>query len=249
MFHALLILLHRPFVSSGHLKPAATPATSDAFSICETAAAEIDVLLRWYKAQWCIKSPPYFISYSTYVSATIHVRTAAQNPPGSKAHQRLRNCLEILSEHQVVCHAPRRAMSLLLGLVRRLKVDVGGVFTASVSRTAEGEETSCVNTRSSLLTNPYDTMLATKHTAPESPGGTRSSTFTPGDPIQPPTTRTESDDVPSAPAPADSHWFSQIAPESHPISYGLDEMLPDMSFDFDPLFGFNDFDMNLELGF
>ncbi|TVY90114.1 Nitrogen assimilation transcription factor [Lachnellula willkommii] len=249
MFHALLILLHRPFVSSGHLKSAAAPATSNAISICETAASDIDELLRCYKAQWCIKSPPYFISYSTYVSATIHVRTSAQKPPGSKAHQRLRNCLEILSEHQVVCHAPRRAMSILLGLVRRLKVDVGGAFTASVSRTAECEETSCVNTRSSLLESPSDTMLATKHTAPEIATVTRSSTFTSQDPIQPPTARTESDEVASAPAPVDSHWFSQLDPASHPISYGLDEMLPDMSFDFDPLFGFNDFDMDLELGF
>jgi hypothetical protein len=254
MFHALLILLHRPFVSEGHLKSVAESVAGDAFSIYETAASEIDVILRWYKSQWCIKSPPYFVSYSTYVSATIHVRTAAQKPQGSRAHQRLRNCLEILSEHQNICHAPRRSMKILLGLVHRLKVEVGGVFTASISRTAECEasrledhkETPCVNSRSSLLESPSNNVISSQAHAPEMVGTTRSFDFMAGDLIQPSNTRTESEEVTST--PVDRNRLGQINSEQHSNSYGFDEMLPNMfSFDFDPLFGFNDFQMDLEL--
>ncbi|KAF2871077.1 fungal-specific transcription factor domain-containing protein [Massariosphaeria phaeospora] len=133
MFHTLLILLHRPFVFEGHLKSTAAHARNE-FTICESAASDIDVLLHWYRKHWCMKAPPYFVSYATYVSATIHVRVAAQNPHG-EAHQRLQICLEILSEHQKVCHAPRRALANLLLVVQRLNVNVGSI-PVLMSRTA-----------------------------------------------------------------------------------------------------------------
>jgi hypothetical protein len=253
MFHSLLILLHRPFVSEGHLKSAAESTANGAFAICQTAASEIDVVIRWYKSQWCIKSPPYFVSYSTYVSATIHVRTAAQNPPGSKAHQSLRNCLEILSEHQNVCHAPRRSMDILLELVRRLEVDVGAVFTASVSRTEDCEsskledqkKTPSGNSKSTLLESPSNNVVSRQTHAPEMVSAMRSFNFTAGDLMQPSNMRTESDEATST--PVDRNLFGQIDSESYSVNYGLDELLPDMSFDFDPLFGFNDFQMDLEV--
>lgn len=137
MFYALIILLHRPFVSGGQFASAVESTVSDAFEICEAAALKIDGLLRCYRTRFCIKSPPYFISYATYVSGTIHVRTAALKRQGSTAQQCLRNCLEILSEHQEICHAPRWSLSILLGLARRLHVDVGGHFTAYMSRTSD----------------------------------------------------------------------------------------------------------------
>lgn len=125
MYHSLIILLHRPFLSDGHLKSIAVH-TRDDFTICEAAACSIDVLLACYAKKWCMKTVPYFISYATYVSATIHVRAAARHSRGG-AHQRLRRCLDILSEHQKVCHAPRRALANLLLVVQRLGVDVGSV--------------------------------------------------------------------------------------------------------------------------
>jgi hypothetical protein len=252
MFHSLLILLHRPFVSEGHLKSVAKSAASRAFAICETAALEIDVLLRLYKSQWCIKSPPYFVSYATYVSATIHARTAAQNLPGSRAHQSLRNCLEILSEHQTVCHAPRRSMSILLELVRRLKVDVGAVFTASVSRTAVcdtsnsemQEATSFPKSSSSLTLKSSSGVFSGQGHVSEMGGPSRRLDPTEGDPMQLPNTRIESDNTVITPLHRD--LFGQIGSEGYPPTQGLDGLLPDMFFDFDPLFGFNDFEMNFE---
>jgi hypothetical protein len=77
-------------------------------------------------------------------------------------------------------------------------------------------------------------------------GAMRSFNFMAGDPIQPSSTRTESDEVTSR--PVDRNRFGQIDSEAHSVSYGLDELLPDMfSFDFDLLFGFNNCQMDLEV--
>ena len=219
MFHAFQILLHRPFVSESHLKSVTDSASRSASSICETAANEIDTLLRCYKKQWCMKSPPYFLSYATYVSATIHVRIAAQKSPGSKAHRCLLNCLEILSEHQNVCHAPRRSMSILLGLVRRLNVRVGREFTAEVSRTAERDISmhgSCSNV---LSTNQSINMSS----------GDMNSNNAGAVTLQPLNTatglnQTTIEQVSSMEPLANSEWEEQFS---------------DMFFNMDPIFGFD----------
>lgn len=125
MYHSLVILLHRPFVSDGHLQSIAPTAAAEAFSVCATAAFEIDNVLRLYAKNFCIASPPYFISYATYVAATILVRIAAQGRPGSNAHKCLRHCLSVLAEHRTYCLAPRQTLKILIGLVKRLKVDLG----------------------------------------------------------------------------------------------------------------------------
>lgn len=56
------------------------------------------------------------------MSGTIHVRIAAQSGRDSEAYKSLVNCLDILSQQQSVCRAPRRAKRILLGLARRLNV-------------------------------------------------------------------------------------------------------------------------------
>lgn len=243
MFYALVILLHRPFVSEGHLKSVADLAARDAFSICETAAAEIDVILRWYKTQFCIKSPPYFLSYATYVSATIHVRSATHNPKRSKAHQRLRNCLEILSQHQDLCHAPRRSMSILLDLVKRLNVDVGTDFAASTSRAARceesrlegGKETPTVASLPSLL-DKFSNATSSDQAHPIDTADQRKiSGLTLAGPAEISNTATGSGGL----LAANDDSFRFIDSDFQPVSSGLDELLPDMYFDFDPLFGFD----------
>ncbi|KAI1059817.1 hypothetical protein LB506_008904 [Fusarium annulatum] len=125
LFNSLIILIYRPFLSEGHLTSASTTVAPEAFFNCVTAAIEIHQILQIYKQHFCFRTAPYFISYATYVSATIHVRMAAQKSPGSQAHACLRNCLEILSEQQTWCHAPKRTMKILLGIMNRLGVNVG----------------------------------------------------------------------------------------------------------------------------
>lgn len=123
-FHALVILLHRPFVRGGHLELELEDAR-DALGTCVQAAVCIDQLLRHYRSKWCITSPPYFVTYATYVSATIHVRNVARRVDDLHSRRCLQNCLEILEAHQHVSRVPRRALGILLRLCRRLKVNVG----------------------------------------------------------------------------------------------------------------------------
>lgn len=137
MHHALVILLSRPFLSEGHLQALSKEHTGLALTACVTAATEIDAILRLYKTHFCLRSCPYFISYATYASGTIHARIAAQRPAGSQSQQMLLHCLEVLSEQQKECHAPRQSMKTLLILAKRLGVDVGTSLRAERSR-AEG---------------------------------------------------------------------------------------------------------------
>ncbi|KAI1009019.1 hypothetical protein LB504_001940 [Fusarium proliferatum] len=123
--NSLIILIYRPFLSEGHLTSVSGIAAPEAFFNCVTAAIEIHQILQIYKQHFCFRTAPYFISYATYVSATIHVRMAAQRSPGSQAHACLRNCLEILSEQQTWCHAPKQTLKILLGIMNRLGVNVG----------------------------------------------------------------------------------------------------------------------------
>lgn len=111
-------------MSDGHLQSAGQSVASDSFASCAVAASAIDALLLKYKGGFCIRSSPYTISYATYVSATIHLRIAAQRGPDSEAHRRLQNCFDVLLEHQTMCHASRRALKILKVLVRRLNVNL-----------------------------------------------------------------------------------------------------------------------------
>lgn len=131
MFHSLIILLHRPFVSDGHIRATSASVVRDSVATCAMAASEIDAILRIYQQDYCINAVPYFMSYATYVSATIHVRIAAQSGPGSEAYRSLQHCLDILSGHSKVCRAPRTARQILLGLAQRLNVDVNGSLSSS----------------------------------------------------------------------------------------------------------------------
>lgn len=124
MFNILIILLHRPFVSEGNLHSTSSSIALNAFSVCSAAAFEIDFVLQTYERMFCLKMTPYIISYATYVSATIHVRLAAQTERGSRAHKALRRCLDVLEVHQTHCWSPRRAKRVIDGLVARLGVVV-----------------------------------------------------------------------------------------------------------------------------
>ncbi|KAK1243024.1 hypothetical protein MKX08_005836 [Trichoderma sp. CBMAI-0020] len=235
MFYALVILLHRPFVTEGHLS-STTSSTYHASSLCENAASRIDTVLRRYKKYWCIKSPPYFLSYATYVSATIHVRIAAEKPPASEAYNRLQNCLEILSEHQRICHAPRRSMAILVNLMRRLNVNVGGVLTGT--RDNDGQSSSqydggalgmysgCQLNGDALNTVASKSLRSQENINVMGVATTDSATTTTSHPDM-------------ATAFSNDGPCEQANPASLPTDNGIDSLFTDMNFDFDPLFGFD----------
>lgn len=129
MLHALMILLHRPFISGGHLAQVGDTVSTFSLNACINAARSIDALLRWYKSQFCMTTPPYFITYAIYASATIHVRVAGQQQTVEKApYEPLLNCLEILSDQSRRNRATSKMLQVLLELVKRLDIEIGGAF-------------------------------------------------------------------------------------------------------------------------
>ncbi|KAE8343204.1 hypothetical protein BDV24DRAFT_172969 [Aspergillus arachidicola] len=125
LYHTLKILLHRPFVSDGHLRSASPSVAGIAFQACATAANAIHDTLGIYRKSFSMQLAPYSISYATYVSATIHARIAAHSPAGSRAHEYLQNCLSILTEHQRLYLGPKRALGVILNLIKVMNIDIG----------------------------------------------------------------------------------------------------------------------------
>lgn len=76
-FHSLVILLHRPFVSDGHLRAAAPTAAGTSWKKCTVAARNITFIVTAYRAAYSLRGAPYLTSYAAYVACTIHVRNAA----------------------------------------------------------------------------------------------------------------------------------------------------------------------------
>lgn len=124
MYNVLLILLHRPFVSDGHLHSNARSITVNSLLVCANAATAITQILRVYHQAFSVRRAPYLIAYSTYVSSTIHVRIAAKRSPDSDAHKSLATCLEVFRVNQETNWAARRAKTIVESLARRLDVQL-----------------------------------------------------------------------------------------------------------------------------
>lgn len=75
IYYSLIILLHRPLISDGHLRLLAPPESS--WKRCTDAAREITGLVVIYQSEYTLRSAPYLLGYALYVACTIHVRNAA----------------------------------------------------------------------------------------------------------------------------------------------------------------------------
>ena len=124
MYNVLLILLNRPFVSEGRLDSSSPSQTvaAKAFAPCAAAATRIVQLVLAYDRAFSIKRAPYLISYATYVSATIHVRIAAQRAPRSDAHTSLETCLSVLEKNGETNWAVRKARKVIIDLAEKMSV-------------------------------------------------------------------------------------------------------------------------------
>jgi len=122
LYNLQVILLHRPFVSEGHLHTADPSVALSSFTTCTSAAFSITQLLQAYDNTFSIQRAPYLISYATYVAATIFVRVAAQREGASRAHVSLQNCLDVFEKNQETNWAVRRAHNVILHLMDRMGV-------------------------------------------------------------------------------------------------------------------------------
>lgn len=94
-YHSLLILLHRPFISDGHLRSVSEPGAS--WKRCSEAAFSITSIIEKWNKMYTIRRAPYLLGYAACVACTIHVRNAAL-PNGVQSWAMLMATLSILDE-------------------------------------------------------------------------------------------------------------------------------------------------------
>lgn len=124
MYYVLQILLHRPFVSEGHLQSALPTVALDSFSSCVAAADSIAQYLESFNRAHTFKKLPYFLFYASYVSATIHVRIAAQKQLETNAYAYLRTCFLVFDENAESSTAAAKAKAVIRQLMDRMDVSL-----------------------------------------------------------------------------------------------------------------------------
>ena len=122
MFNTLKILLHRPFVSYGHLQTVLPDVAKDSFSACATSATCIAQYLESYDKVHSLKLAPFFLFYSTFVASTIHVRIAAQHQFENEAFAYLRICLSVYEINVETNPAVKKAKAVVQRLMDRMGV-------------------------------------------------------------------------------------------------------------------------------
>lgn len=115
-----MILLHRPYLTRGHLYDEHLAEAS--LQKCTSAAIRLAQIARVYCHAFTVRRTPYFIAYSAYVAITILIRVSAHLPQGSSAQKSLHFCLGILSDSEKTNQGVKRAsfvVSKLLFAVAR----------------------------------------------------------------------------------------------------------------------------------
>ncbi|PWY67102.1 nitrogen assimilation transcription factor NirA [Aspergillus sclerotioniger CBS 115572] len=115
-YNALIILLHRPFMGSGHLRAEDPPA--DSWERCITAARNITSLALAYRSGYSLRRANYMLSYAVYVACTIHARNPAirESTRRKEASSPLTVCLRCLDELAI----PNCGVSAPSKIIRRL---------------------------------------------------------------------------------------------------------------------------------
>ncbi|GLA37565.1 hypothetical protein AnigIFM63309_004504 [Aspergillus niger] len=115
-YNALIILLHRPFMGSGHLRSDDPPA--DSWERCVTAARNITSLALAYRSAYSLRRANYMLSYAVYVACTIHARNPAirESTRRKEASSPLTVCLRCLDELAI----PNCGVSAPSKIIRRL---------------------------------------------------------------------------------------------------------------------------------
>ncbi|KAF2171327.1 hypothetical protein M409DRAFT_63659 [Zasmidium cellare ATCC 36951] len=124
MWNVLRVLLHRPFVSDGHLHSTSPSIAVTSFVACAEAATNIVKLVRLYDHAFSVRRAPYLIPYATYVAATVHVRIAAKRASASEAHDCLKTCLFVFDQNSATNWAVRKASMVIKNLMKKMDVAV-----------------------------------------------------------------------------------------------------------------------------
>ncbi|KAJ5788549.1 hypothetical protein N7457_003539 [Penicillium paradoxum] len=142
IYNSLIILLHRPFISDGHLRSLATSASS--WGRCTSAAKSITSISLAYKSAYGIHGAPYILSYAIYVACTIHVRNAFANAHHKEHISRLAAGLACLDEISATNSGVSKPASIIRKLAEASKLDLSSgdamtpAFQAEIVSPADG---------------------------------------------------------------------------------------------------------------
>lgn len=133
LYHSLIILVHRPFISDGHLRSSAAPVRS--WERCTVAARCITSIALNYKFTYGLTGAPYVLGYTIYVACTIHVRNAASQDQQTGDHlSLLKGSLSCLDDLCIANPGVRRPASIIRRLVEANKLDLmTGRWTVSLA--------------------------------------------------------------------------------------------------------------------
>ncbi|PLB37256.1 transcription factor domain-containing protein [Aspergillus candidus] len=136
---SLIILLHRPFISDGHLRATTVPLRS--WEQCTLAADRISAVARCYKQAYGLAKAPYIMAYCIYVACTIHVRNAASegtgNHCGRAAHASLLTSnLDYLDEMCATNPGVKRPASIIRKLISANNINLATEPSVSSSQPA-----------------------------------------------------------------------------------------------------------------
>ncbi len=159
MYNVLTILLHRPFVTDGHLYNTSRATSVSSLKFCATAADNIVELMRAYDKAFSVRKAPYLISYATYVAATIHARIAAKRGADSHAHSNLLACLGVFRENQETNWAVRRANAVVQNLMKRLNLEVPDLDQTASNNSVDPISSQSIEQEESLQTPDIDGIL------------------------------------------------------------------------------------------
>ena len=129
IYNSLIILLHRPFISDGHLRSVKTSASS--WGRCTTAANNITSISLAYKSAYGLHGAPYILSYAIYVACTIHARNAFANAHCKEHISRLAAGLTCLDDISVVNPGVCKPASIIRKLAEASKLDLSAANTVA----------------------------------------------------------------------------------------------------------------------
>ncbi|KAL8715957.1 MAG: hypothetical protein Q9220_000624 [cf. Caloplaca sp. 1 TL-2023] len=148
-FYVLQILLHRPFLSYGHIHIQLPDMALESFSTCASAANSIGAYLGCYERVHSFDRVPYFLLYAAYVSATIQVRIVAQRRTGTNAMAYLLTCLRVFDRNSRELSSALKAKSIIIDLMTRTGVDTS-IINGSMQPKADPP---CVESITASATN------------------------------------------------------------------------------------------------
>lgn len=125
MHHLIVILLHRPFLTQGHLYDARVAEHS--LRTCTITAVKLACIIQHYSVAFTIRRAPYFVAYCAYVACTILIRVAHRvtiiGADADDFQHWLHILIEILRRSERTNAGVKRANFVLLSLLKRNRLD------------------------------------------------------------------------------------------------------------------------------